>query len=212
MSNNELGESPAPHPFETPANAVKKGDYIDIKKKIPALREICIGAGWEHKLFEEKALDIDLSCFLLNKEDQTRVDEDFVFYNNEKGCEGAVRHLGDSRTGAGEGDDEMMVIDLNGVPFDIFKIVFTLTIYDALEREQNFGQIKNLYLRFVNTDDDFEMFRYTFNESEYNGVIGIKVGELIREGPKWFFSALGEPIPGGLAAIAKQTGIIVAGV
>lgn len=211
MSDQEPFDTPVPHPFQTQENLVRKGDYVDIRKKIPSLREICVGAGWDQKLFEEKALDVDLSCFLLNRDGQTRVDEDFVFYNNEKGCEGAVRHLGDSRTGAGDGDDEMMVIDLNGIPFDVFKIVFTLTIYDALEREQDFGQIRNLYLRFVNTEDNNEIFRFVLNEEEYPGVVGIKVGELVREGPKWFFSALGEPVA-GLAGVAKEHGIIVAGV
>ena len=190
-------------------NLVKKGDYVDIREKIPELKEIVISAGWDHKMFEENPVDVDLSCFLLNKDDQTRVDEDFIFYNNDKACEGAVRYMGDSRTGAGDGDDEAFIIDLSGLPFDISKIAITLTIYNAAEKGQSFGQIRNMYVRLVNAVDDNELFRYRLSEDEFNGQIGIKVAELVREGPKWYFSVLGEPIPGGLASIATKYGLII---
>lgn len=196
--------------FAPEEHLLQRGDYYNIRKKIPQLTRITIGAGWDHKAFEEDPLDIDLSCFLLNKADQTREDPDFVFYNNDTACAGAVRHNGDSRNGAGDGDDESISIDLNGLPFDVMKVVFTLTIYDAEEREHTMGKVRNLYLRFVNDADQNEIFRYPLSEEEYAGTTGIKVGELIREGPKWYFSALGEPIPGGLARIATQYGLIIA--
>lgn len=197
------------NPFMLEENIINKGDFFDIRKKIPHLQEIAVGVGWDHKMFEENPLDVDLSCFLLNKSDQTRDDQDFVFYNNEKACEGAVRHLGDSRTGAGDGDDETLMIDLNGLPFDVMKIAFTITIYNAAERDQNFAQVRSLYFRVVNAQDDNEIFRYRLSEEEFSGQIGIKVGELIREGPKWYFSAMGEPIPAGLGTIATQYGCII---
>lgn len=198
------------HPFEVSDNVLKTGDFYDIRKKIPQLQRIAVGSGWDQKMFEEKALDIDLSCFLLNKDDQTRQDSDFIFYNNETACEGAVRHQGDSRSGAGDGDDEMITIDLNGLSFDIVKVVFVLTIYDAAERGQSLDQIRNIYLRMVNTDDDLEVFRVNIQETDFVGHIGVKIGELVREGPKWFFSVLNEPIPGGLAKVATQYGLIIA--
>lgn len=191
-------------------NLVNKGDYFDLRRKVPHLRSISIGSGWDVNLFEEKPLDVDLSCFILDKNGQTREDEDFVFYNNQNGCNGAVRHQGDSRTGAGDGDDESILIDLDSLPFDVVKLVFALTIYSAAEREQDFSQVRNLYMRIINTEDNNELFRYKVTEDEFKGEYGIRVFELHREGPKWFFSATGEPIPGGLGAIAGQTGIIIA--
>lgn len=197
------------NPYAVEEHLLQRGDYYDIRQKIPQLNLITIGAGWDHKAFEEDPLDIDLSCFLLNKADQTREDQDFVFYNNDKACEGAVRHNGDSRNGAGDGDDESISIDLNGIPFDVLKIVFTLTIYNAEEREHRMGTVRNLYLRLVNHADQNEIFRFQLSEEEYAGMTGIKVGELVREGPKWYFNALGEPISGGLGGIATQYGLII---
>lgn len=206
----KLDNLPAPVEQYIPEeNLIKKGDYFDIRRKIPELKEVIIGAGWDIKMFEENPVDVDLSCFLLNKDDQTREDEDFVFYNNEKACVGAVRHMGDSRNGAGDGDDETLIIDLNSLPFDVMKITFVLSIYDAAERSHDFGQVRNMFLRFVNAYDDNEIFRYRLSEEEFAGKTGIKVGELIREGPKWFFNTVGEPIPGGLASIATKYGLII---
>ena len=211
FSNSDLDIPEPQQPvYEASENIVKKGDYFDIRKKIPQLQQIACGAGWDHKMFEEQALDVDLSCFILNKADQTREDSDFVFYNNETACASAVRHQGDSRTGAGDGDDEMVKIDLNGLPFDVVKLVFVLSIYDAAERGQSFDKVREMYFRMLNMDDDNEVFRILLPEGDFPGQTGIKIGELVREGPKWFFSVLCEPIPGGLAKIATQYGIIVA--
>lgn len=199
----------ADNPFNREQHIALKGDYFDLKKKVPSLNELAIAAGWEHVMFEEQPLDVDLSVFLLNKGEQTREDSDFVFYNNLSACAGAVRSLGDSRTGAGDGDDEVIVCDLNGLPFDVMKIAITLTLYDAVERGHHFGMLRNMYVRFVNGEDEHEIFRYPIPEADFEGHIGIKVGELVREGPKWFFHAIGEPIPGGLGSIAVQYGMLI---
>lgn len=211
FSNLDLDiPDPTKPAYRPPENTIKKGDFFDIRKKIPQLQQIVVGSGWDQKLFDEEAIDVDLACFLLNKDDQTREDSDFVFYNNEDACDGAVRHQGDSRTGAGDGDDEMIKIDLNGLPFDIVKIVFVLNIYDAAERDQSFEKVREMYFRMLNMEDDNEVFRLNLPETDFVGHIGIRIGELVREGPKWFFSALSDPIPGGLAKIATQYGIIIA--
>lgn len=196
-------------PFMTDENLVHRGDYVNIRENIPQLQQITVGIGWDQKMFEENPPDVDFSCFLLNKADQTRDNDDFVFYNNEKACDGAVRHAGDSRTGAGDGDDESISIDLNGIPFDIIKIAFSITIYDAAEREQRFEQVRNLYLRIFDAKEGNEILRYRLNEEDFKDDIGIKVGELIREGPAWYFSALGESIPGGLGTIATKYGMVI---
>ena len=212
MSDNfdiDIPDIPA-EDFHLSENMIVKGDYFDIRKKIPQLQNVVIGAGWDQKLFEKESLDVDLSCFLLDKNDQTREDSDFVFYNSQTACDGLVRHQGDSRNGAGDGDDESIVIDLNGVPFDVVKISFVLSIYSANEREQSFDQVRNMYFRMVNKDDNNEVFRLLLDENDFKGAVAIKIGDMVREGPKWFFSAQAEIIPGGLTAIATQHGLIIA--
>lgn len=190
-------------------NYIAKGEYIDLIEKIPTLKRILVGAGWSQKALEERRVDVDLSLFLCDKTDTTRIDEDFIFYNNPKACDGAVHHMSDSRTGAGAGDDENVFIDLNGVPFDIIKIVFVFSIYDPEITGQHFGLIKNLYIRFVNKDDGEEIFRYKLDEKDYQGGNAIVAGMLIREGPKWIFEASATPSNGGLAKFATDYGIIV---
>ena len=209
MIGDLAASAPAPAPSPSDFHLVEKGDYFDLVKKVPSLRRIMIGAGWDHKMLETTKIDVDLSCFLLDKQNQTRVDEDFVFYNNESGCDGAVRHSGDSRTGAGDGDDESLFIDLNGLPFDVLRVMITVSIYNAAEAEQHLGMVRNIYLRIVNEEDGNEIVRLQMDESMLNGVAGMQVACLVREGPKWYLEVLENPVKGGLGAIATQYGIIV---
>lgn len=189
---------------------IHKGDYMDLLRKDPTLKRIRIGAGWEQRLLEEERIDIDLSAFVLNNKDQTRVDEDFIFYNNDSGVEGGIKHLGDNRTGAGEGDDEAMTIDLNAIPFDIGKIVFVLSIYDEELKGHNFSLVRDVFIRVINEDDQNEICRFIFEgDDELKGGNAIYVAMLIREGPKWYFELKAEVINGGLAEIATRYGIIV---
>ena len=190
-------------------NIVKKGDFVDILKLVPSLKEITIGAGWELKNLEGDKIDVDLSCFLIDKTEQTRVDDDFVFYNQEMTLDGAVKHLGDSRTGDGDGDDEEIFLDLNGIPFDILRIALVLSIYDETLKGWNFGMVKDLFLRLVDKIEGLEIARIELNEELFQGQIGIHVANLVREGPKWYFEVLEMPIEGGLAGIAKKYGIIL---
>ncbi len=208
-------------PPETPAKPVKgfaigggepnyihKGEYIDLTEAVPTLKRILIGAGWDQKSMEE-TVDVDLSLFMCNKHDETRIDEDFIFYNNERACDGAVQHLGDSRSGAGAGDDETIFIDLNGVPFDILKIVCVLSIYDPDFDGHHFGMVDNVYIRFVNKDDNEELFRYALDNKDREGGNAIILGTLIREGPKWIYEAAAHGFNGGLAKVATDYGIII---
>lgn len=189
---------------------IHKGDYMDLLRKDPTLKRIRIGAGWEQRLLEEERMDIDLSAFILNIHEQTRVDEDFIFYNNDSGAEGGVKFLGDSRTGAGEGDDEAMTIDLNALPFDISKIVFVISIYDEESKGHNFSLARDVFLRVVNDDDQNEICRFVFEGAdELKGGNAIYVAMLIREGQKWYFEVKAEVVNGGLAEVATRYGIIV---
>ncbi len=190
-------------------NYIFKGDYIDLMDKVPSLKQISVGAGWDQKDFEEKKIDMDLSCFLLNKEDITRIDEDFIFYNNMAGCDGAAKHSGDNRTGAGDGDDESIFLDLNGIPFDVLKIMFVLSIYDEGLDGYNFNMVRNIFIRLVNKDDLREVIRLEIKEEDIkNGNVLCPIA-LIREGPKWYAEALMKLGENGLGSIAKEYGIIV---
>lgn len=190
-------------------NRIKRGDEINILQKDPTIRDIMLGVGWDLKAFESDPLDLDVSLFLLNLDEKTRVDEDFIFYNNLQGSDNAVQHLGDSRTGAGDGDDEAINISLQALPFDISKISIVLSIYPSEKQNHDFSMVKNVYFRLVNQVTNHELFRYELDK-ELSGGEGLIIAELERVGSDWIFHATGEVIEGGLPSIAENYGIIVA--
>lgn len=187
---------------------VRKGEEINITRLDPGIREITLGVGWDLKRFEGDPIDLDASVFLLDKNDKTRQDEDFIFYNNLTAREGAVKHMGDSRTGAGDGDDEKIVIDLMALPFEIIKIAFVLSIYDLDLNSNNFTMVKNVYFRILNNETNLESFRFELDDEMGNGT-GLYIGYIERVGSDWMFKALGEPIYGGLTKAATDYGIVV---
>lgn len=186
----------------------KVGDDINLTAKDPTLQKLIVGVGWDLNVFNADALDLDVSVFLLNKDEVTRVDEDFVFYNQPSTPEGGVRHGGDSRTGAGDGDDEVIYVDLHNVPFDVLKLVFTLTIYRGTEKQQNMGMVRNAYIRLVNQKGDIELVRYELSaDLEDKQETGMIVASLNREGPKWHFTPVAEFVPDGLKDLGKRYGL-----
>lgn len=187
---------------------VRKGEEINITRLDPGIREITIGVGWSLKRFEGDPIDLDASVFLLDKDDRTREDEDFVFYNNMSARDGAVKHMGDSRTGAGDGDDEKIVIDLMALPFEVIKIGFVLSIYDLDLNTNNFQMVKNVYFRIVNNETNMETFRFELDD-EMGSTTGLYIGYIERVGSDWMYKAVGEPIQGGLSKIAQDYGILV---
>jgi len=198
--------------IEITDNRVNKGEDVNLTVKDPTMSSIVVGVGWEQNAFEGDVLDVDVSCFLLGKDGKTRRDSDFIFYNNESDGDESVMHNGDSRTGAGEGDDESISIDLNKIPYEVTKVMFTFSIYKGEEKEQYLSHMKKGYLRVINAANSQEMLRYDLNEDvEGMHVTGMLVGVLKREGPKWHFEALGKPIEGGLGAIATEYDIMVHG-
>ena len=146
--------------------------------------------------------------FLLDENGKVNADTDFVFYNNLKHSSGAVEHLGDNLTGEGDGDDEQVKVDLSLVPQNISKIAFTVTIHEALERRQNFGQVNNSYVRLVNSDNEEELLRYDLGE-EFSIETAIVVCEIYRHNGEWKFSAVGSGFEGGLEALCKNFGVNV---
>jgi tellurium resistance protein TerD len=187
---------------------ISNGQDIQLTKIDPTLREITIGIGWDVRAYEGNPVDVDASLFLLDRNDRTREDEDFIFYNNLSGRAGAVKHMGDSRTGAGDGDDENIEIDLMALPFEVVKIAFVLSIYD-IEEERNFNDVKNVYFRVVNKSNGQEMFRFELPDSNDLGS-GLRIGYLERIGSEWIFVAKAENVIGGLSKIATEHDIVIA--
>ncbi len=196
--------------LELKGNFVKVGDDVNITALDPGLHQLHIGVGWDLNAFDADAIDLDVSCFLLGRDGKTRMDEDFIFYNNPKDFASSVKHGGDSRTGAGDGDDEHISIDMRGVSFDVEKIVFTISIYRGEEKQQTLSKVQNAYLRLVNLESTMEICRFEMREEiEDKLETALIIGELLREGPKWHFLPKAEFIEGGLGAIAKRFGCLI---
>lgn len=132
------------------AISLNKGGNLSLSKTDPSLTKLLIGLGWDERATSGQDFDLDASAFLLTGMGKVRGDHDFIFYNQLKSIDGSVEHTGDNRTGVGDGDDEVIKVDLTRVPADIDKIAITVTIHDAQIRNQNFGQIANAFIRVVN--------------------------------------------------------------
>ena len=186
---------------------LKKGQKIDLTKGNPGLKHIRLGLGWDTNMFDGgDDFDLDVSLFMVGKSGKVEQDEDFIFYNNLKHSSGAVEHLGDNLTGEGNGDDEQVKVDLSLVPQNISKIAFTVTIHEALERRQNFGQVSNSYVRVIDEDTNQELLNYELGE-DFSIETAIVVCEIYRHNGEWKFNALGSGFEGGLEALCKNFGV-----
>jgi tellurium resistance protein TerD len=190
---------------------MKKDQEVNLTTAAPTLHRVIVGLGWS--VPEENQgypVDLDASAFLLNREGRVRNDTDFVFYNNLESDGGHVKHLGDSTTGAGDGDDEKIEVNLDALPFDVEKIAFTVTVHNAEDRQQNFGIVKEAYIRVTDQETGNELIRFDLTEdaAENNGFI---FGELSRgDGMAWKFKAIGTGVTGGLYKIARDYNVNVA--
>ena len=191
------------------AVSLKKGQKVDLTKGNPGLKHLLIGLGWDVNKYDGGGdFDLDASAFLLNKDGKVTGDSDFVFYGNLKHASGAVVHQGDNLTGEGEGDDEQIKVDLSLVPDTIDKIDFTVTIYEAEKRKQNFGQVSNAFIRVVDEDKNEELIRFDLGE-DFSIETAVVVGELYRNNGEWKFNAIGNGFEGGLAALGRNYGVNV---
>ena len=189
---------------------VAKGEEVNLNQIDPGLKKVIVGLGWDAPSEQDGMMvDIDACAFLLNRDGRVRQDTDFVFYNNLTTENGALRHLGDNTSGEGEGDDEQIHVALEELPFDVDRISFSVSIHNAEERKQNFGMIKNAFIRIVNEDTGTELARFDLSEDagEDNAMV---FGEMVREGISWKFRALGLGGNGGLYRIAREFGVNVA--
>ena len=190
------------------AISLNKGGRLSLSKESPGLSRILVGLGWDARATDGADFDLDASAFLLNASGKARSEADFIFYNQLRSKCGAVEHTGDNLTGAGDGDDEVIKVDLNKVSAEVDKIAFTVTIHEAEARRQNFGQVGSAYIRIVNADDNVEIARYDLVEDASTETAMI-FGELYRHSGEWRFTAVGQGYSSGLAAMCKQYGINV---
>ena len=186
-----------------------KGQKIDLTKGNPSLKKVIIGLGWDtNKYSGGFDFDLDASVFLTGVNGKTNRDEDFIFYNNLKSRNEAVIHTGDNRTGEGDGDDEQITLEFAKMPADVDRMAVTVTIHEAFERGQNFGQVSNAYVRVLNADTNEEVLRYDLGE-DFSIETALVVCEIYRNGSEWKFSAVGSGFQGGLAALCKNYGLDV---
>lgn len=188
------------------AVSLSKGGNVSLSKEAPGLRGVRVGLGWDTRVTDGSAFDLDASVFLLNEGGRVRSDADFVFYNNKNGANGAVVHQGDNLTGEGSGDDEVVVVGLDQLPADIQKLSFAVTIHEAEGRRQNFGMVSNAYIRVVNSDGGTEIARYDLSEDASTETAMI-FGDLYRHNGEWKFKAIGQGFAGGLGPLAQSLGV-----
>ncbi|MFI6843644.1 TerD family protein [Kitasatospora sp. NBC_00085] len=184
-----------------------KGGNVSLTKAAPNLTQVQIGLGWDARSTTGAPFDLDASALLCSG-GRVLGDEYFVFYNNLKSPEGSVEHQGDNLTGDGDGDDEVVLVNLDLVPPQVDKVVFPVSIYDAESRLQNFGQVRNAYIRVVNSVDGQEIARYDLSEDASSETAMI-FGELYRYAGEWKFRAVGQGYASGLRGIALDFGVNV---
>ena len=190
---------------------LQKGQKVDLTKGNAGLKALVIGLGWDEaprkfSLFnKQEDIDCDASALLINAQSGKLAGPiDVVYYGQLMHRSGAVRHCGDNLTGAGDGDDEQIIVELNKVPADYSKIVFVVTIYQARERKQQFGMIKNAFIRVVDADTGTELCKYNLSEN-YEGKTAMVFGEVYRYNNEWKFGAIGEPTnDNGIAEMAAR--------
>lgn len=191
------------------AISLSKGGRVNLSKEAPGLKNIQVGLGWDANSTDTGAqFDLDASAFLLSEDGKVISDAHLVFYNNATSPCGALVHKGDNRTGEGDGDDEVITIDLDKLDSKITKIIFTVTIDEAESRKQNFGQVSNAYIRILNEANSSVVTKYELDE-DYSNETAISFGELYKKDSGWSFKAVGSGFKDGLSGFCKMYGVSV---
>ncbi|MCR5110207.1 MAG: TerD family protein [Ruminococcus sp.] len=186
---------------------LSKGQKVSLTKDNPGLNNILVGLGWDVNAFDSgTSFDLDASVFIADASGKCPSEKEFIFYGNKEHTSGAVKHMGDNTTGEGDGDDEQIHIELNKVPDNLEKIAFTVTIYEAEQRHQNFGQVSNAYIRIIDEATGTELVRFDLGE-DFSIETAVVVGELYKNNGEWKFNAIGSGFQGGLAALCGHYGI-----
>lgn len=173
---------------------LQKGQRIEI-----GLQKVGVGLGWDPNESTGYDFDLDASAFMLGENKKLPADEFFVFYNNQKSSDGAVESSGDDLTGGNSdgGDDETLTVELSKVDPRVTEILFTATIHDAENRRQNFGQVRNSYIRIYNAITNEEIAKYDLDE-DFSIETAVEFGRLYRRNGEWKFEAIGNGYKGGL--------------
>ena len=188
------------------AVTLTKGQRVSLDKVAPGLTQIFVGLGWDVKPTDTGYdFDLDACAFLLGSNEKVISDQHFIFYNNLTSPDAgkSVQHTGDNLTGEGDGDDEVINIDLKKVPAEVQKIVITVTIHEAVERAQNFGQVQNAFVRVINAQTNQEVVRYDLVE-DYSIETALIMAEIYRKDGEWRLNAVGSGYQGGLQALLNR--------
>jgi len=188
--------------------SLSKGGNVSLSKEAPGLTSVIVGLGWDVRTTTGTDFDLDASAIVVDASGRVLSDAHFVFFNNLKTPDGAVEHTGDNLTGAGEGDDEQVRVNLAALPPNAERIVFPVSIYDGINRGQSFGQVRNAFIRVVNAAGGTEIARYDLTEDASTETAMI-FGELYRHGSEWKFRAVGQGYASGLQGIAQDFNVNV---
>ncbi|HCF0005040.1 TPA: TerD family protein [Pseudomonas aeruginosa] len=190
------------------AVSLQKGGNVSLSKEAPGLTEVIVGLGWDPRVTDGTEFDLDASVFVAGENGKVLNDASFIFYNNKTSADGSIEHLGDNRSGQGDGDDEQVNVKLNGLGADVKKLVFAVTIHDAEARKQSFGQVGNAYIRVLNKADGKEIARFDLSEDASTETAMI-FGELYRHNDEFKFKAIGQGFAGGLKPLAEAHGVSI---
>jgi tellurium resistance protein TerD len=185
-----------------------KGGNVWLTKVAPGLTAVQLGLGWDARTTDGAGFDLDASALGLDANGKVPDNGYFVFYNNKRSTDGSIEHGGDNLTGEGSGDDEVIKVDLSAVPAQIDRVAVAVSIYEADAKGLSFGQVRNAYIRVVNTADSTELARYDLSE-DASTETAMVFGELYRSGGEWKFRAIGQGYASGLSGIAQDYGVAV---
>ncbi|KXX59436.1 TerD family protein [Rhodococcus sp. LB1] len=183
-----------------------KGGNVSLDKQAPNLTAVAVGLGWDARSTTGHDFDLDASALVTGENKRVLSDQHFVFYNNLRSPDGSIEHTGDNLTGDGDGDDEVINVDLKAVPPNVTNIFFPVSIHDAQQRGQSFGQVTNAFIRVVDRSTGNELVRYDLTE-DASIETAMVFGELYRHNGEWKFRAIGQGYASGLAGIARDYGV-----
>ncbi len=188
--------------------SLSKGGSVSLTKAAPGLTKVFVGLGWDARTTSGADFDLDAVALILGNNGKVLNDQHFIFFNNLKSPDGAVEHTGDNLTGEGEGDDEVINVNLAGLSPAVERVVVAVSIYDAVALQLTFGQVQNAFIRVVNADNNTELARYDLSE-DASVETAMVFGELYKDGNGWNFRAVGQGYASGLGGIAAEFGVNV---
>nr|WP_134606631.1 TerD family protein [Pseudomonas aeruginosa] len=190
------------------AVSLQKGGNVSLSKEAPGLTEVIVGLGWDPRVTDGTEFDLDASVFVTGENGKVLNDASFIFYNNKTSADGSIEHLGDNRSGQGDGDDEQVNVKLNGLGADVKNIGFAVTIHDDEARKHSFDKLCNAYIRVLNKADGKEIARFDLSEDASTETAMI-FGELYRHNDEFKFKAIGQGFAGGLKPLAEAHGVSI---